>query len=787
MQFTPDDFEKRLGQAKQMGATPSELNALRTKYQGSVVQPTQARQLADRASNSLLGRITLAPAKAAYGMAKPVIDANRDVAGGLYAAQATVGELAQRLTYDKQNKSKLFDREIERGLNMATPRGKTAMLDQGLVPSKQVGLGVQRGAGVASFIPAGKSLSAVGAVGQDALQGALYGASQGDSISPGAVSEGAVGSVIGGGFVRGTGNILGRAGKAVSSILKKTDNALVDTATKNYTKATPSAWTKVAEEKGWDLNELTRKHVPAGADYDTMLGGVKERGNGGVLGGKMSEAEAAIQKRIKASSNLPITLDEFEKGMKGEINLLKKVPGNENNIKALEGLLKEQKKLYRNGLNPKKLLTIKRAADSKFGQAVADEDMGSATAQYQKALANFGRKKLKTLFPDIKQALDTESEIFTLKPVLQKARGIDKTRGSELRVGKIGSPRDLLNPIALIENRLSDPKRASQYMNQKSLPQKVAGVDLKTLKPLGSAALGTGEAVSSRLGSFIGAGMAEPGQGDNYNNTGYSTSNYDEGNNIQGVINHDPIINPMSSTPQQEISEDGKWRWDQAQDDWVPNDQQEETLSEDGKWKWDAAQDDWVPTTGGQQNQPKVSKQEVIRQAAMQGAKLSQLKDISEYYDLVYGTSELDSETATAASSLRSEYFARTKENNFLEVTNSYGKIKSAPNTPAGDMSLIFGYMKMLDPASVVREGEYANAENTAGIPDKVRNAYNKALSGKKLNEDQRESFRSSAGKVYNQYKGQQDQIDKFYKDLARQYGIDPSLVGVGTYNESLF
>jgi hypothetical protein len=36
--------------------------------------------------------------------------------------------------------------------------------------------------------------------------------------------------------------------------------------------------------------------------------------------------------------------------------------------------------------------------------------------------------------------------------------------------------------------------------------------------------------------------------------------------------------------------------------------------------------------------------------------------------------------------------------------------------------------MKMLDPTSVVREGEFATAQNAASIPIKIVNMYNKAL-----------------------------------------------------------
>ncbi|WP_204128690.1 hypothetical protein, partial [Pseudomonas ogarae] len=78
---------------------------------------------------------------------------------------------------------------------------------------------------------------------------------------------------------------------------------------------------------------------------------------------------------------------------------------------------------------------------------------------------------------------------------------------------------------------------------------------------------------------------------------------------------------------------------------------------------------------------------------------------------------------------------------------NSYGQIAQAAKTPSAqnDLALIFSYMRMLDPASVVREGEFATAQNAAGVPDQIRNAYNKAVNGERLNPEQRTGFVSSA------------------------------------------
>ena len=60
------------------------------------------------------------------------------------------------------------------------------------------------------------------------------------------------------------------------------------------------------------------------------------------------------------------------------------------------------------------------------------------------------------------------------------------------------------------------------------------------------------------------------------------------------------------------------------------------------------------------------------------------------------------------------------------------GKIQKETDkpSPASDMALIFGFMKLLDPTSTVREGEYATVQNATGIPGRVTNAYNNAIDG---------------------------------------------------------
>ena len=98
-----------------------------------------------------------------------------------------------------------------------------------------------------------------------------------------------------------------------------------------------------------------------------------------------------------------------------------------------------------------------------------------------------------------------------------------------------------------------------------------------------------------------------------------------------------------------------------------------------------------------------------------------------------------------------SDKFDKNKQvQDYKNVVISYNTISSAAQNPsaAGDLSLIFQYMKVLDPGSTVREGEFANAQNAAGVPDRIRNLFNNWSKGQRLDEKQRQDFITQAKKI---------------------------------------
>lgn len=113
------------------------------------------------------------------------------------------------------------------------------------------------------------------------------------------------------------------------------------------------------------------------------------------------------------------------------------------------------------------------------------------------------------------------------------------------------------------------------------------------------------------------------------------------------------------------------------------------------------------------------------------------------------------------------------------QVARGYGRVLAATQNPsaAGDMSLVFAYMKMLDPTSSVREGEQASAQNAGSIPERVRAAYNKAVSGQRFTPEQRADFIAQARRLAEQSQRELQPVLRRYRDRASAGGVDAGMI----------
>lgn len=111
----------------------------------------------------------------------------------------------------------------------------------------------------------------------------------------------------------------------------------------------------------------------------------------------------------------------------------------------------------------------------------------------------------------------------------------------------------------------------------------------------------------------------------------------------------------------------------------------------------------------------------------------------------------------------------------FITARDAHARLEEAAKdpSPAGDLALLYNYMKVLDPGSTIRESEFATAAASGSIPQQMKGAWNKVINGKRLDDSVRQDFLDRSRKIFTGMKAQQDKTTKEFKTLAEKNGID--------------
>lgn len=135
------------------------------------------------------------------------------------------------------------------------------------------------------------------------------------------------------------------------------------------------------------------------------------------------------------------------------------------------------------------------------------------------------------------------------------------------------------------------------------------------------------------------------------------------------------------------------------------------------------------------------------------------------------------------AAKLRQEFSAETKNLGFESIQQSYEKSKTAQRTGAGDLTIIYSYIKALDPNSVVREGEINLTKAAESVPGNIIRAYQQAKEGKLMSDELRQEMMNEMALLYNERATKQKELNAFYSGLASDMGVEPNDV-VGKIGE---
>lgn len=132
------------------------------------------------------------------------------------------------------------------------------------------------------------------------------------------------------------------------------------------------------------------------------------------------------------------------------------------------------------------------------------------------------------------------------------------------------------------------------------------------------------------------------------------------------------------------------------------------------------------------------------------------------------------------ADNLRKEFNALPQVKAFTDIAPIFNAAAKAPDTPAGDFALIYGVGKILDPGSVVREGEM-NLVMAAGSPaQRVMGYLNYLQSRGRLTPEQRGELTQMLHNAASERQNQYGQARTTYTGLATQRGYNPEEVFIG-------
>ncbi len=157
--------------------------------------------------------------------------------------------------------------------------------------------------------------------------------------------------------------------------------------------------------------------------------------------------------------------------------------------------------------------------------------------------------------------------------------------------------------------------------------------------------------------------------------------------------------------------------------------------------------------------------------------------------DLALNDRELENlafnkDIVAAEGNLRKEFAGQSKT--FMGTRDSFARIQESARNPsaAGDLAMVFNFMKMLDPASVVRESEFKTAaqarawltnagESGFKIPAFIKQMIQKAETGQFLIPVQRADFLNRSKDLFKRQNAQHQQRVNTYTGIAKRANLN--------------
>lgn len=190
----------------------------------------------------------------------------------------------------------------------------------------------------------------------------------------------------------------------------------------------------------------------------------------------------------------------------------------------------------------------------------------------------------------------------------------------------------------------------------------------------------------------------------------------------------------------------------------------------------EAFQSGMIPGGTGEMGGDKFQRAALMDLITNEGKNLSKINTLKSFYPDT-------TKNKAAATSLRKEFAAETKKLGYQELKNSWSKVANASPDASGDLTIIYSYVKALDPNSVVREGEINLTKAAESVTGNVIRAWKRAKEGAVMSPKLRQQMVTEVGNIYNERAREQQKLNAFYSGLASDSGLDPNDV-IGNIGE---
>lgn len=143
--------------------------------------------------------------------------------------------------------------------------------------------------------------------------------------------------------------------------------------------------------------------------------------------------------------------------------------------------------------------------------------------------------------------------------------------------------------------------------------------------------------------------------------------------------------------------------------------------------------------------------------------------------DILLGEgSEAADRTFKQAGDLRDDFVRQSTD--FIKSRDAFARVGASAEDPsaAGDLALIFNYMKVLDPASVVRESEFAQAASTGAFGERIEAAVGRVAAGTRLSGKIRADFVDRATRLFARQAELHDGLRSEFSRLATRFNLTP-------------